>query len=112
MEWRAHGILLRDGDIKKAYDFVSHKACAEAARNRGMDEVLILAWLRAWRRMKSVLRLDAVTPSEDIDMTRSLPLFNLILDTLAVRFTAIAKKQRVGKETSRLNLGRHHPLRR
>ena len=35
-----------DGDIKKAYDFTSHKAFAEAARSKGLDEIVILAWLR------------------------------------------------------------------
>ncbi len=38
---------LRDGrGIKKAYDYASHGAFAESAREKGMDEILILAWLR------------------------------------------------------------------
>ena len=82
-----------DGDIKKAYDFVSHKAFVEAAVEKGLDEVLILAWLREWRNMKSIFRLDKETTSEEIPRTRSLPqgdpaapmIFNLILDTLAAR---------------------------
>ena len=30
-----------DGGIKKADDFVSHKTFAEAAREKGMDEILV-----------------------------------------------------------------------
>ena len=59
VEWRTPHVYVMDGDIRKAYDFTSHKAFAEAARSRGMDEVLILAWLREWRIMKSVFRPDA-----------------------------------------------------
>ena len=32
VEWRAPHLFVMDGDIKKACDFVSHKAFAEAAR--------------------------------------------------------------------------------
>ena len=49
MEWRSPHVYVMDGDIKKAYDYTSHKVFAEAARSRGMGEVLILAWLREWR---------------------------------------------------------------
>ena len=102
VEWRSPHLYVMDGDIKKAYDFTSHKAFAEAARGQGMDEVLILAWLREWRRMKSVFRLDSETTSAEIQRTRSLPqgdpaapmLFNLILDTLAGRFAEIAVENR------------------
>ncbi len=38
-----------DRDIKKTYDYVSHRAFAESAREKGMGEILILAWLREWR---------------------------------------------------------------
>ncbi len=77
--------------IKKAYDYASHVAFAEAARKRGMHEVLIHAWLREWRRMTSVFRLDAETTSGEITRTRSVPQgdpaapmnFNLILYTIA-----------------------------
>ena len=98
VEWRTPPISVKDGDTKKAYDFTSHKAFAEAARSRGMDEVLILAWLREWRRMTGVFRLDTETTSDKVTRTRSLPqgdpaapmLFNLILDTLATRFVETA----------------------
>ena len=94
VEWRAPHVYVMDGDIKKAYDFTSHRAFAKAARKKGMDEILILAWLREWRRMKSIFRLDAETKSSEVPRTRSLPqgdpaapmLFNLVLDTLAERF--------------------------
>ncbi len=43
-----------DGDIKINHDYESHKAFAKAARHKGMDDVLKHAWLREWRRMKSV----------------------------------------------------------
>ena len=93
-----------DGDTKKAYDFVSHKAFVEAAAEKGFDEVLILAWLREWRSMKSIFRLDKEAASEEIPRTRSLPqgdpaapmIFNLILDTLASRFAKIAEKEKLG----------------
>ena len=49
VEWRAPHVYVMDGDIKKAYDFVSHKAFAEAARRQDTDEVLVLAWLREGR---------------------------------------------------------------
>ena len=62
-----------DEDIKKAYDFVSHKAFAEAARENGISEILILAWLREWRSMKSIFRLDAETTRGEIERSRSLP---------------------------------------
>ena len=59
-----------------------------------MHEVLIHAWLREWRRMTSVFRLDAETVSAEITRTRSLPqrdpaapdIFNLTLDALAEKF--------------------------
>ena len=43
VEWRAPDLYVMDGDIKKAYDFVSHKAFAEAAREEGISEILIQA---------------------------------------------------------------------
>ena len=61
------------GDIRKAYDFVSHKAFAEAARDNGMSEILVLAWLREWRSMKSIFSLATGKTSGDIDRARSLP---------------------------------------
>ena len=95
-----------DGDIKKAYDFTSHRAFAKAAKRKGMDEILILAWLRDRRRMKSIFRLDAETKSGEVPRTRSLPqgdpaapmLFNLILDTLAERFVKRAVEKKWGKQ--------------
>ena len=53
LDWRAPHLFVMDGDIRKAYDFVSHKAFAEAARGKGTDEVWVLAWLREWRSMKA-----------------------------------------------------------
>ncbi len=96
--------VIMDGDITKADDFTSHKAFAEADKSKGMDEVLFLAWLREWRRMGSVFRLDTETTSGEVKRTRSLPqgdpaapmLFNLILDTLATRFVALAVKNKWG----------------
>ena len=35
VEWRAPHLFVMDGDIKKAYDYVSHKAFAEAAKETG-----------------------------------------------------------------------------
>ena len=63
VEWKAPQLYIMDGDIQKAYDFTSHAAFANAARQRGMHEVLIHAWLREWRRMTSVFRLDAEATS-------------------------------------------------
>ncbi len=40
MEWRPPPVYVMDGGIRKAFDFVSHKAFADAAREEGMDEVL------------------------------------------------------------------------
>ena len=110
-------VYIMDGDIKKAYDFTSHRAFAKAAGKKGMDEILILAWLREWRRMKSIFRLDAETKSGEVPRTRSLPqgdpaapmLFNLVLDTLAERFVNMLEKE-VGKTTTGWNMGQHHPL--
>ena len=73
MDWRAPHVYIMDGDIKKEYDYVSHAAFATAARQRGMHEVLIHAWLREWRRMTSIFRLDAETTSCGVTRTRSLP---------------------------------------
>ena len=91
-------VYVMDGDIKKAYDYVSHSAFAVAARQRGMHEVLIHAWLREWRRTTSIFRLDSETTSGGVMRTRSLPqgdpsapmIFNAILDTLAKEFLAMA----------------------
>ena len=63
-----------------------------------------MAWLREWRSMKSIFRLDAETTSGEIERTRSLPqgdpaapnLFNNTLDILAVHTRVQAKK--VGKQ--------------
>ena len=71
-----------------------------------MDEILILAWLREWRRMKSVFRLDTETTSAEVTRTRSLPqgdpaapmLFNLMLDTLATSFADFAVRRKWGKQ--------------
>ncbi len=46
--------LSHGGDIKKAYDLVSQKAFAEAARENGMSEILVLAWLREWKHEEHV----------------------------------------------------------
>ncbi len=62
-----------DGDIKKAYEYVSHSTFAVAARGRGMHEVQTHAWLREWRRMTSIFRLDKETTSDEVQRTRSLP---------------------------------------
>ena len=95
-----------DGDIKKGCDLVSHKAFAEAARKKGMDDILALAWLREWRSMKSIFRLDSEATSEEIERTRSLPqgcpaapmLFNIILDALAIGFENLARSRKWGKQ--------------
>ncbi len=87
-------MFIMDGDIKKAFDYVSHKAFAEAMRGRGTHEAIINAWLREWRRMKSIFRLDKETASKPVNRTRSVPqgdpaapmLFNVILDALEERF--------------------------
>ena len=71
-----------------------------------MDEILILAWLREWRRMNSVFRLDIDTASDEVTRPRSLPqgdraapmMFNLILDNLATRFTRIAVARGWGRK--------------
>ncbi len=84
-------VYIMDGDIKKACDFVSRKAVAEAAREKGMDEVVVLTWPRYWRSMNIIFRLDAGTMSDEIERPRSLPqgdpaapmIFNLVLDTIA-----------------------------
>ena len=106
VEWRAPRLCVMDGDINKAYAFVPHKAFAEAARKKGIDEILVLARLREWRSMKSIFRLDAETTSEEIERTRSLPqgdpaapmLFNIVLDTLAIRFENLARSRKWGKQ--------------
>ena len=106
VEWRAPHLFVMDGDIKKAYDYVSHKAFAEAARENGISEILILAWLREWRSMKSIFKLDADTKSEEIERSRSLPqgdpaapcLFNITLDRLASRFILLCRRKKWGKK--------------
>ncbi len=93
-----------DGDIKKAYDYASHTMFASAARSRGMHEVLINAWLREWRTMRSVFKLDSQNSIDEVERTQSLPqgdpaapmIFNLILDTLASRFAKIAEENEWG----------------
>ena len=120
VEWRNPHVYVMDGDIKKAYDFTSHKAFAEAARSRGMEEVLVLAWLREWRRMKSIFRPDAETTSGKVTRARSLPqgdpaapmLFNLILDTIATRFVEFAVRSKLGEAANGCHVGEHHPPRR
>ena len=74
-----------------------------------MHEVLIHAWLREWRRMKSVFKLDSQTTSAEVERTRSFPqgdpaapmIFNLVLDTIAEQIIKTAVKKEVGKATSR-----------
>ncbi len=98
-------MFITDGDIKKAYDFASHAAFAEAARSRGMPEVFIHTWLREWRRMTHIFRLDAETTSAEVARTRSFPqgdpaapiIFNLVLDTIAENFIKTAVNKRWGK---------------
>ncbi len=71
-----------------------------------MVEVLVLAWLSEWRSMKHFFRLDAETTSEDIERVRIMQqgdpaapmLFNIILDTLAVRFERMTGSNKWGKQ--------------
>ena len=113
VEWRAPQVYIMDGDIKKAYDYVSHSAFATAARKRGMHEVLIHAWLREWRRMTSVFRLDAETTSDKVTRTRSLPqgdlaapmIFNVILDSLG-ESSWLRRQRRAGAYGSATTPGR------
>ena len=85
-----------------------------------MDEVLVLAWLREWRRMKRIFRPDAETTSEHIEGARSLPqgdpaapmLFNIILDTLAAGFEKMARRNQVGQAVTGRHVGRPDSLRR
>ena len=103
-EWRAPRVYNMDGDIKKAYDYASHCAFALAARERGTHEVLIHAWLREWRRMTIIFRLDTEATSGEVTRTRSLPqgdpaapmIFNMILDTLAEKFLVTAATKEWG----------------
>ncbi len=104
VEWQAPQVFIMDGDIKKAYDYASHTAFAEAARSRGMHEVLTHAWLRGWRRTTSVFRLDSQTTSAEAARTRSFPqgdpaapiIFNLVLDTIAEKLIKTAVNKRWG----------------
>ena len=56
--------------------------------------------------MKSIFRLDSETTSDEIERTRSLPqgdpaapmLFNIILDTLAIRIEILARRRKWGKQ--------------
>ncbi len=106
VEWKAPEIYIMDGDIKKAYDYASHTLFAEAARSRGMHEVLTHAWLREWRSMRSVFKLDSQTTSKEVDRTRSFPqgdpaapmIFNLVLDTIAETFIKTAIQKGWGKK--------------
>ncbi len=106
VEWKAPEVYIMDGDIKKAYDYASHALFAEAARSRGMHEVLIHAWLREWRNMKSEYKLDLQTTSKEVEWTRSFPqgdpaapmIFNLALDTIAETFIKTARQKGWGKE--------------
>ncbi len=71
-----------------------------------MGDILILAWLREWRNIKSVFRLDSETTSDEIKGTRRLPqgdpvgptLFNFIWDTLTIRFARIARGNGGGRQ--------------
>ncbi len=102
--WQAPKVFIMDWDIKKAYDYASHAAFAEAARSGGMHEVLIHAWLREWWRMKSVFKLDSQTTSAEVEITRSFPqgdpavpmIFNLVLDTIAGKLSKTAVQLRWG----------------
>ena len=106
VEWRAPHLFVMDGDIKKPCDHASHSLFAEAARSRGMHEVLLQAWLREWRNMKSVFKLDSQTTSAEVERTRSFPqgdpaapmIFNLVLDTIAETFIKTALQKGWGKK--------------
>ncbi len=108
-----------DGDIKKAYEYASHTLFAEAARSRGMHEVLIHAWLREWRSMKSVFKLDSQTTSKEVDRTRSFPqgdpaapmIFHPVLDTIAETFIKNGNPGRLGQEAAGRQLGQPHYVR-
>ena len=71
-----------------------------------MHEVLIHAWLREWRTMKSVFKLDSQTSSADVERARSFPqgdpaapmIFNLVLDTIAEAFIKTALQRGWGKK--------------
>ena len=108
-----------DGDIKKAYEYASHTLFAEAARSRGMHEVLIHAWLREWRSMKSVLKLDSQTTGNEVDRTRSFPhgdpaapvISNLVLGHASGNFHQDGYPERLGQEAAGRQLGQPHFVR-
>ncbi len=65
------------------------------ARENGSSKILFLTWLREWRSMKSIFKLDADTKSEEIERSRSLPqgdpaapcLFNITLDLALIHIS-------------------------
>jgi hypothetical protein len=93
LEWGIP-ILVLDGDIHKAYDFVSHQSCLEALLLQGVPGILVSAWIREVRRSKSIFKFGSNTQSKPVRRTRSLlqgdpaapDLFNSTLDVPASEF--------------------------
>ena len=106
VEWRAPMYTSWTETSRKRMTSPRTGPSRKQQEKKGMDDILILAWLREWRGMKSIFRLDAETKSGEVPRTRSLPqgdpaapmLFNLVLDTLAERFVKNMFKKEVGKQ--------------
>jgi hypothetical protein len=103
MEWRTHVFIL-DGDISKAYDFTQHDKVCNALLSKGMEKILVAAIMREILNKTCKLRLGKLESKQSIPRTRAIwqgdpfapHIFNMTLDQIATRFTAIAKEKKWG----------------
>ena len=55
-EWSWHLCIL-DGDVAQAYDFVRHRDVATALVLKGVPKIIVAAFIRSVRGMKSTFKL-------------------------------------------------------
>ena len=93
-----------DGDIFKAYDHTRHAQMVKALDAKRVPRIITAAWLREFRRSRTLVSLDEDTKTSGIGRTRSLPqgdpaapaLFHCALDIVASEFLSIARQQNRG----------------
>lgn len=93
-------IYILDGDKHKAYDKTQHSVLLENAMRKGIEAIVIAAWVREIRRMSSVFELGK-TRTRKIPRERSFIqgdpaapyLFNMALDFVIRDFFFICKKR-------------------
>jgi len=102
LEW-ALPIWIFDGDIKKAYDYTSHRVVLDSLLEANCPRVIAAAFVRELEGSGIKMRLGSIT-TDRITRTRALfqgdpsapALFNLALDRILFKFEQAAQRHKWG----------------